>query len=749
MYRKNSFLLFAIIVLLSFCTEKYNYLNDVSPYLQMKKPEDNAYYIDRSSLKDSGITFNWNEHISKEKYIFQIAKDVNFEEIVISKETAETEVNIPFSEIEKHGENTFYWRCKNLVGEFDQVRKFHYLPSSTFYVASTENYSSDSYSGTKNEPLIDIQEAIDRARLLNIKTIAVSEGSYSFDVIRVYNNISIIGGYSYPDWMETDDNSNTVFNGSIASIYTGKDTFLKNFTISNTNSSNNSAVKIYNSELRLENLNINLYHNDKLTLYGIEISKESSPVLNNISVNVTNENGEAFAVNVTNGSSPLFEECLITSKGCGTFIVGIRISDDSEPVIKNNTVISASSGCSSTVDGTYYNVRGIDIQSVSKLTLEDSFIKAYSDNVTLQTAGVTQSWESTSEIHSCNISSEGGKDTHAIFLQDKSSAVIEESYFTGRNAEEISIGIFLGEDASAVIQNNYEIKGEKCSGSINCLAVGLFLSYSAYAEIKNNKLITGIDAANLAAGISLKDSSSALISGNERIEGKSSGGTSRGIEVASTMSSTIEKNFIYASDAAEFVNGIAVFNNGNAIIKNNPIIFGNGPANEVSGIYLGTSEAVTIVNNNIRAYNSPNEYRQGIAIVKTNLPIIINNIVFHKGSTIYPGVYEYDQNSDPAVFENNLIYGFGTAYYDEGNNHVDPSDVDVAPVCSGNVVNVNPSFVDDNISNADYHLSPETPAEIKFGGKNTCGTSSEGDVCDDADGNARTEPVSIGAYELD
>jgi hypothetical protein len=55
-----------------------------------------------------------------------------------------------------------------------------------------------------------------------------------------------------------------------------------------------------------------------------------------------------------------------------------------------------------------------------------------------------------------------------------------------------------------------------------------------------------------------------------------------------------------------------------------------------------------------------------------------------------------------------------------------------------------PVFVD--LSGGDWHLSTGTTTAVKFGGRDL---SSEFDVLIDKDGNDRTVPWSIGAYELD
>jgi hypothetical protein len=123
--------------------------------------------------------------------------------------------------------------------------------------------------------------------------------------------------------------------------------------------------------------------------------------------------------------------------------------------------------------------------------------------------------------------------------------------------------------------------------------------------------------------------------------------------------------------------------------------------------------------------------------------------------------------SDPASFQNNLIFDCPTALYrDESttNRTTEASLNTAASTTQGGATtaagNLGPTTIANFaavnfVSASDLHLTASTPATVRDGGKDssqsTCGsagTSSCGNVTTDRDGFTRTVPYSIGAYEF-
>ena len=107
----------------------------------------------------------------------------------------------------------------------------------------------------------------------------------------------------------------------------------------------------------------------------------------------------------------------------------------------------------------------------------------------------------------------------------------------------------------------------------------------------------------------------------------------------------------------------------------------------------------------------------------------------------------------PTALDNNDVFNITYLYYAEThfcttivNGAFHDTSYDVG---TGNV-SVSASFV--NRDGGDWHLQSSSPDEVKYGGKNITDPLFPGDDDSnfiDKDGNIRTIPWSIGAYEFD
>lgn len=258
----------------------------------------------------------------------------------------------------------------------------------------------------------------------------------------------------------------------------------------------------------------------------------------------------------------------------------------------------------------------------------------------------------------------------------------------------------------------------------------------------------------------------------------------------SNANATISNNTLNGNNASTSSNGINIVNSGTPIIVNNTInaanatgssgvgisgatpivagniIFGGTSGTNAYGIFLGTTTTPVIANNTIYVSGTTNSF--GIYI-SDGTPVIVNNIVFTTSGSNRRGVHEQNAGtSSPVTFQNNLIFDCPQGLYVNNPGGAFNTDVQIndfnnstqmSGTASGNIGATSiANFAAVNfVSASDFHLqNPATPAIIRNGGKDTSastcgatGTSSCGGVTTDRDGNLRTVPYSIGAYERD
>ena len=169
--------------------------------------------------------------------------------------------------------------------------------------------------------------------------------------------------------------------------------------------------------------------------------------------------------------------------------------------------------------------------------------------------------------------------------------------------------------------------------------------------------------------------------------------------------------------------------------------------NESTGLLASGGTNIIISNNTMFLDSSAFSY--GISL-HSGVAIINNLICFASNHTSF-GVFEANFSANSFALQNNLFYYAQTFYHDQ-NGWGDLTDiVDVndflkttqlsSSIVSGNIT-IDPGFLDSNDS--DFHLSIISPETVITGGIDLSSYFQF-----DRDGNPRTVPCSIGAYEKD
>ncbi len=251
----------------------------------------------------------------------------------------------------------------------------------------------------------------------------------------------------------------------------------------------------------------------------------------------------------------------------------------------------------------------------------------------------------------------------------------------------------------------------------------MFIYNSSGLTISNNKINAGTATGsyNYTAGIYL-DSSGTVIE-NNTIHGGTAEYATNGILVASSRSPVLRNNVIHG--------GIAT---------------GDGGMNP--GISTGISSLGSPILYNNTVYGGDSTLP--ISLSLSNGSAFVENNIFFGDSTT---TCVFETNTSPSSFSNNLLFGCGVYYKDYNTfNDFDTMCSGVpgnstctttlsTPAATGNIDD-DPVFT--NQAGGDWHLNSGSPCGVTEGGIDL---SSSFDY--DLEGNARTTPFSIGAYEWD
>ncbi len=261
---------------------------------------------------------------------------------------------------------------------------------------------------------------------------------------------------------------------------------------------------------------------------------------------------------------------------------------------------------------------------------------------------------------------------------------------------------------------------------------GVIISNTASPVLENNS-ISGGGGGTGSKGYGVRiDNSSPIIRGNE-IDCGTALGDKTAIYCTSGSSPVIDGNTITA--------GLyGIYNNASSAVIRNNVIIADGAGYAIQE----TASSSLIQNNTLRGGN------RGIHIESTSNPTIENNIIFLTSTTYC--IFEADADAQPAsVRNNNLFYHlFGYSLYRDFelgsklsiHNQITTQEGTGWMDTDWNNVKIEPVFVDKE--NLDWHLTELSPSEVTEGGMDLSESFTT-----DKDGNTRTEPWSMGAYEYD
>ncbi len=279
--------------------------------------------------------------------------------------------------------------------------------------------------------------------------------------------------------------------------------------------------------------------------------------------------------------------------------------------------------------------------------------------------------------------------------------------------------IFINSGGAPIIRN-CTLNGGTSIASGSSTSVGLTI-ISASPVIEYNTIILGTGANK--RGIYLKDSA-AIIRGNA-IDGENvSGNSPYGIYISGST--------------------------GTIMLYNNTVVNLKSAGSRTYGVYISAG-TVDLFNNTIDGGSGGEaravDFRNGANVD------FVNNILSgsENGSAPAYCIYEYTDSNPRGVRNNDFINTPGGAYYHRYNGSTYTTiaalediftglSVDEGSITVSENMAVSPSFAD-----SDYRLGSGTPTSVSQGGANLSG---EG-FSTDKDGNTRTNPWSMGAYEYD
>ncbi len=323
--------------------------------------------------------------------------------------------------------------------------------------------------------------------------------------------------------------------------------------------------------------------------------------------------------------------------------------------------------------------------------------------------------------------------THTVFIHHSNEGMmLDACNITNGNAEETSYAVYVldsgTEPENSPVISNCTIHAGETQESTG----GILLEKSA-ARITGNTIYNGI-AATYSIGVKVQYNS-ALITGN---------------------------HILCKTNGASEIIGIWNEYGGSVLINNN-VIEVDGNATNLYGVYSGNYSYDRIVNNTIITGDASTK-SYCVYLYSNAYPSIINNILVSTSSTTPNryGIGEYIfMDKHPVHVWNNAIAGVDFLYQFDATVTAMESTLNGSSIpASGNLgpdtTPVLVSVLDFNFqSSTDYHLTSSTPLAIRTGGMDVsnlevCGETLDstcGAIITDFDGQARSVPYSIGAFE--
>lgn len=309
-------------------------------------------------------------------------------------------------------------------------------------------------------------------------------------------------------------------------------------------------------------------------------------------------------------------------------------------------------------------------------------------------------------------------------LSISGSPTISNNIINGQGSSGTALSstvIFI--DGSPIIKNNIID-----SGAAWTITIGIEGS-SDGAVISNNTIKTCCADNTIAIEIECAANVS-TISHNKITVDSSYGSVGIGVSADSANATiTIEANTIKVSSGISSGWAIGSSGVGQSIIRNN--VLEGGP----NGIHSSSNSQ--IINNTI--VGGWAGYKGIYVYGNTAPPIIQNNIIDLTTGTC---IYEATSSLDPLSVKNNDLTGCTTLYVDDGV--IEISDIAGVNALSDTDASGNISIPPNLDSAQDYRLTSTSPVEVRQGGLDL-----SSDFVTDIEGNTRTVPWSMGAYEYD
>ncbi len=303
----------------------------------------------------------------------------------------------------------------------------------------------------------------------------------------------------------------------------------------------------------------------------------------------------------------------------------------------------------------------------------------------------------------------------SIFLEGGASPTISNNIIKGGSGKYL-YGIFVHRANPMIVGN--EVDGCSASGEVE-ESSAITLIFTSESVIDN--VIMGCDRGNKSYGIAITQSNG-LITRNTINGGD--GEESIAIEIGSFSGNIIDSNVIDGGSGATFSSGIDVWDSNVFIYISNNTISGGSSSLSIYAIRLLSTSSVTISNNIILA--TP---------------------------TLGFGIYEIDSDvSAPMALMNNNIFDCPDAlYHREGplENYTDKDLMEEDLNGAGHEVSGNMEV--ELTLDSEFRITTEPdPVSVTEGGLDLSNSyQASVPVLLDRDGNPRSVPYSIGAYEYD
>jgi hypothetical protein len=316
---------------------------------------------------------------------------------------------------------------------------------------------------------------------------------------------------------------------------------------------------------------------------------------------------------------------------------------------------------------------------------------------------------------------------------------------------------------AVVVNDNAQLQASENTfhaGEATNSAIAIEVFDSSLLQSNTNTIVCG-SSGEMGSGITFGGGSSGFAYRNEIV--CDSAVEAIGVSVDNSGHVSLTGNLIVCAGAIAYAGGVS-FNSSFGRIEDNVINPGISATGSTAGVTVAGSSNLAIYANTISGGSGPGN-AFGISIHDCG-PRIDSNILFTTDGSNQKAIHEHDEDAHVGSLQNNAFYRLDPTmilYYDWADSVSSGGELDtiaaiesVLPTKPGveNVqdnVEADSSFVDlagtdtlvETMDDNDWHLSATTPTTVSQGGLYF------DDPDTDRDGNPRTVPCSIGAYEYD